>query len=59
MRLLVVEDEKHLNQTLTERLTKIGYTVDNCFDGEDALLFQRKKLKKISGTMNMKAQAML
>ena len=39
MRLLVVEDEKHLNKTLTERLTKVGYTVDNCFDGEDALFY--------------------
>ncbi|MBQ3055098.1 MAG: response regulator transcription factor [Oscillospiraceae bacterium] len=39
MRLLVVEDEKHLNQTLTERLTKIGYTVDSCFDGEDAIYY--------------------
>lgn len=39
MRLLVVEDEKHLNQTITERLTKQGYTVDNCFDGEDALYY--------------------
>ena len=39
MRLLVVEDEKHLNKTLTERLTKIGYTVNNCFDGEDALYY--------------------
>ena len=39
MRLLVVEDEKHLNKTLTERLTKIGYTVDSCIDGEDALYY--------------------
>ena len=39
MRLLVVEDEKHLNRTLTERLTKIGYTVDSCFNGEDALYY--------------------
>lgn len=39
MRLLVVEDEKNLNKTLTERLTKIGYTVDSCFDGEDALYY--------------------
>ena len=39
MRLLVVEDEKHLNKTLTERLAKIGYTVDSCFDGEDALYY--------------------
>ena len=39
MRLLIVEDEKHLNKTLSERLTKIGYSVDNCFDGEDALYY--------------------
>ncbi len=39
MRLLIVEDEKHLNKTLTERLTKIGYSVDSCFDGEDALFY--------------------
>lgn len=39
MRLLIVEDEKNLNKTLTERLTKIGYSVDSCFDGEDALYY--------------------
>lgn len=27
MRLLVVEDEKYLNKTITERLTKLGYCV--------------------------------
>ncbi len=39
MRLLVVEDEKNLNKTLTERLEKIGYTVDSCFDGEEAVYY--------------------
>ena len=39
MRLLIVEDEKNLNKTLTERLTKIGYSVDSCFDGENALYY--------------------
>lgn len=39
MRLLVVEDEKYLNKTITERLTKQGYTVDNCFDGENAIYY--------------------
>ena len=39
MRLLIAEDEKHLNKTLNERLTKAGYTVDSCFDGEDALYY--------------------
>lgn len=39
MRLLVVEDEKSLNKTLTERLTQKGYCVDSCFDGEEALYY--------------------
>ena len=39
MRLLIAEDEKHLNKTLNERLTKAGYTVDSCFNGEDALYY--------------------
>jgi len=39
MRLLIVEDEKNLNKTLTERLTKIGYTVDSCYDGGEALYY--------------------
>lgn len=39
MRLLVVEDEKNLNETISKRLTKSGYSVDSCFDGEDALYY--------------------
>ena len=39
MRLLVAENEKSLNKTITERLTKQGYSVDNCFDGENALYY--------------------
>ena len=39
MRLLVVEHEKYLNKTISERLTRQGYTVDSCFDGEDALYY--------------------
>lgn len=37
MRILVVEDEQSLNRIITKRLEKEGYSVDNCFDGEDAL----------------------
>ena len=37
MRLLVVEDEKDLNDILTLRLKKAGYNVDSCFDGDTAL----------------------
>ena len=39
MRLLIAEDEKHLNKTISERLTRIGYSIDSCFDGEDALYY--------------------
>lgn len=39
MRLLIAEDEKYLNKTISERLSRQGYTVDSCFDGEDALYY--------------------
>ena len=35
MRILVVEDERDLNRILTKTLTKAGYTVDDCYDGEE------------------------
>ena len=38
MRVLVVEDEQDLNLLLRKVLTKAGYTVDGCLDGEDAAL---------------------
>ena len=37
MRLLVVEDQKDLNKIITKHLTAEGYSVDSCFDGEEAL----------------------
>lgn len=39
MRILVVEDEKSLNKVITKRLENAGYSVDSCFNGEDALHF--------------------
>lgn len=39
MRLLVAEDEKDLNRVITKRLEKEGYTVDSCYDGDDALCY--------------------
>ncbi len=39
MRLLVVEDEKDLNRVISKRLETAGYSVDRCFDGEEALDF--------------------
>lgn len=35
MRILVVEDEKDLNRIITKTLTKSGYTVDSCLDGDE------------------------
>lgn len=37
MRILVVEDEKHLNRIITEAMADEGYSVDSCFNGADAL----------------------
>ena len=37
MRILVVEDERDLNQILVKKLTIEGYGVDACFDGDEAL----------------------
>lgn len=39
MRLLLAEDERDLNHILTKRLKADGYSVDSCFDGEEALEF--------------------
>ena len=39
MRVLVVEDEKDLNRIITKKLKVEGYSVDNCFDGEEALAY--------------------
>lgn len=37
MRILVVEDEKHLNRIITGAMQDEGYSVDSCFNGADAL----------------------
>lgn len=39
MRLLVAEDEEDLNSVITKTLRKNHYTVDACFDGEEALSY--------------------
>ena len=39
MRLLVVEDEKKLNELITKKLKKEYYGVDSCFDGEEAFRY--------------------
>ena len=39
MRLLVCEDEVKINNVISKRLQKEGYSVDSCYDGEEALDF--------------------
>ena len=34
MRILLAEDERDLNNIITQKLTADGYSVDRCFDGE-------------------------
>lgn len=37
MRLLIVEDEKSLNRVISKSFEKEGFSVDSCFNGEEAL----------------------
>ena len=37
MRILVVEDARDMNRLIVKTLTKAGYSVDGCFNGEEAL----------------------
>lgn len=37
MRILLAEDERDLNNIITQKLTADGYSVDSCFDGKEAM----------------------
>ena len=37
MQILLAEDERDLNNIITQKLTADGYSVDRCFDGEEAI----------------------
>lgn len=39
MRVLVVEDARDMNRLIVKTLKKAGYSVDGCFDGEEALAY--------------------
>lgn len=39
MRVLIAEDERDLNGILVKKLTKEGYGVDTCYDGEEATAY--------------------
>lgn len=44
MRILLAEDDKELNKALTWQLTAQGYTVDSCYDGEEAIFYGRQNI---------------
>lgn len=37
LRILVVEDARDMNRLIVKMLKKAGYSVDGCFDGQEAL----------------------
>ena len=44
MRILIAEDEKDLNTLLKKRLENQKYSVDACFDGEEAIDYDHNNL---------------
>lgn len=44
MRILLAEDDTKLNETLAYGLKQAGFTVDSCFDGEDALFYGEQNI---------------
>ncbi len=37
MRILLAEDERDLNEIITQKLVSNGYSVDSCYDGQEAM----------------------
>ena len=44
MRILLAEDDRHLNDTLTYQLETEHFTVDSCLDGEEALFYGEQNI---------------
>lgn len=44
MRILLAEDDKDLNKALTWQLKGQGYSVDSCFDGDEALYYGEQNI---------------
>lgn len=44
MRILLAEDDRHLNDTLTYQLESEHFNVDSCFDGEEALFYGEQNI---------------
>ena len=47
MRILLAEDDRQLNQTLAISLELEGFTVDSCFDGEEALYYGEQNIHDV------------
>lgn len=47
MRLLLIEDDKKLNHSLKYQLEKENFTVDSCFDGEEALFYINQNIHDV------------
>lgn len=47
MRILLAEDDKQLNKTLTYQLETEGFSVDSCLDGEEALFYGEQNIYDI------------
>ena len=39
MRILIAEDERDLNHIVSAKLSESGYSVDSCYDGEEAMAY--------------------
>ena len=48
MRILLAEDDKNLNKTLSDRLIHHGFNVDSCFDGEEALYYANQNIHDVT-----------
>ena len=44
MRILLAEDNEHLNYILTLQLQNDGFTVDSCMDGEEAFYYMEQQV---------------
>ncbi len=47
MRILLVEDDRQLNESLTFQLEREGFSVDSCFDGEEACYYGEQNIYDI------------
>lgn len=47
MRILLAEDDENLNHSLTYQLNGMGFTVDSCYDGEEALFLAEQNIHDV------------